>query len=44
MKIIRDKKGGGIMQLNDKLIIANDIIAKAKNWSSFKIGKSVTVR
>lgn len=40
MIIIRNKKDGELMFTVDFMKIARDIMDSAKNWSSFKIGKS----
>lgn len=40
MIIIRNKKDGELMLTSDVMKIANFIFDYAKNWSSFKIGKS----
>ena len=40
MIIIRNKKDGELMLPSDVMKIANYITDSAKNWSSFKIGKS----
>lgn len=40
MIIFRNKKNGELMHTGDVMQIANDIMACAENWSSFKIGKS----
>lgn len=40
MIIIRNKDNGQLMFTSDMLTIARDIMDYAKNWSSFKIGKS----